>query len=329
MAQVPSFGAPAQKRRTLAEDESESEEFAVSLAVFSGPFEVLLSLITRRKLDITEVALSEVTDEFLAFVAAQSEADLSQVSEFVVVAATLLDLKAARLLPHSEADEEDVELLEARDLLFAKLLQYRAFKEVAADLAARLSAQTLFVPRAVPLEEPFKGLLPEVELGITPEYLAMLAAQALTRKEPTIQLDHIHDPLVSVESQVQAIYERLAVGDRMSFHSLCSDAPNVATVVSRFLAVLDLLRRGEVSVEQNSPLESLVVVRVASAEQAARASAMAAQAENSESAANVENVSTEREAQSAAGDVAPGGEIADNNPSEITESGDYEDYDNT
>ncbi|MDY5272750.1 MAG: ScpA family protein [Arcanobacterium sp.] len=243
--------------------------FAVSLAVFSGPFEVLLSLINRRKLDITEVALSEVTDEFLAFVATQSEADLSQVSEFVVVAATLLDLKAARLLPNTHDDEEDVALLEARDLLFAKLLQYRAFKEVATDIAERLSAQMLFVPRSVPLEEPFRGLLPEVELGITPQYLAMLAAQALTRKEPQITLDHIHDPLVSVESQVHAIYERLAIGDRMSFHDLCKDAPNVATVVSRFLAVLDLLRRSEVRVEQEHALAPLLIVRVASTEQTA------------------------------------------------------------
>ncbi|MDD7465872.1 MAG: ScpA family protein [Actinomycetaceae bacterium] len=248
--------------------------FSVSLAVFSGPFEVLLSLINRRKLDITDVALSEVTDEFLAFVAAQSEADLSQVSEFVVVAATLLDLKAARLLPHTPEDEEDVELLEARDLLFAKLLQYRAFKEVAADIAQRLMTQTLFVPRSVPLEEHLRGLLPPVELNITPQYLAMVAAQAFTREEPQISLDHIHDPLVSVESQIHAIYERLAVGDRMSFRELCKDAPNVATVVSRFLAVVDLLRRGEVDVEQEHALAPLLVVRVASAAQAASTAGM-------------------------------------------------------
>lgn len=244
-----------------ASPEASTDEFAVYLDVFSGPFEVLLSLISRKKLDITEVALAQVTDEFLAFVAAQSEADLSQVSEFVLVAATLLDLKAARLLPHEEADEEDMELLEARDLLFAKLLQYRAFKEVAVDLAARFSAQTLYIPRDTPLEEEFRGLLPEVELGITPDYFAMLAAQAFTRKEPTITLDHIHDPLVPVESQVRVICERIAVGDRMSFGEICRDARNVPTVVARFLAVLELLRQGQIRVEQESALAPFVIVR--------------------------------------------------------------------
>ena len=242
--------------------DDDDRAFAVTLDIFSGPFEVLLSLISRRKLDITDVSLAQVTDEFLAFVAAQSELDLSRVSEFVVVAATLLDLKAARLLPHESDDEEDMELLEARDLLFAKLLQYRAFKEVAADLAARLTSQELYVARDVPLEEQFKGLLPEVELGISSDYLAMIAAQALTRQEPTIALDHIHSPLVSVESQIDVVCERLALGDRMSFAQLCHDAHDVPTVVSSFLAGLVLLRHGQVDIEQASALEPFVVVRV-------------------------------------------------------------------
>ena len=240
----------------------ESRPFAVTLDVFSGPFEVLLSLITRKKLDITEVALAQVTDEFLAFVASQSEADLSEVSQFLVVAATLLDLKAARLLPHEEIEEEDLELLEARDLLFAKLLQYRAFKEVAADLAARFAQQWLYVARDVPLEPQYKAALPQLELALTPQYLAMLAAQALSRKEPTIGLSHIHAPLVSVESQVALIRDRLVVGDRMSFTQLCADAREVPIVVVRFLAVLDLLRRGEIEIEQAGALEPFTVHRI-------------------------------------------------------------------
>ena len=240
------------------------EAFAVELDVFSGPFDVLLSLITKKRLDITEVALAEVTDEFLAFVAQQSEADLSVVSEFLVVAATLLELKAARLLPRDESEDsaEDLELLEARDLLFAKLLQYRAFKEVAMDLALRFSSENLFVARDVPLEDHFAKALPELQFKVKPEYLAQLAANALTRREPTIVLDHLHGALVSVESQVAYVRERLAVGQSTSFTQLCADAPNVATIVSRFLAVLDLVRRGEIDVAQDGPLTPLVVSRV-------------------------------------------------------------------
>ncbi|AWG04642.1 segregation and condensation protein A [Trueperella pyogenes] len=244
------------------EDLFSSDGFAVDLDVFSGPFEVLLSLITRRKLDITEVALAEVTDEFLAFVRAQDEADLSQMSEFVVVAATLLDMKAARLLPREESEEEDLELLGARDLLFAKLLQYKAYKDVATDLAAALGAQSLSYPRDVPMEEVFRRMLPEVELRQTVDDLAQLAAKALTRVPDQVALDHLHDPLIPVETQVSYLREKLVVGDRVSFTELCRDARSVSMVVSRFLAVLEMLRGGEVDIHQDGPLSALFVIRI-------------------------------------------------------------------
>ncbi|MDP9800000.1 segregation and condensation protein A [Arcanobacterium wilhelmae] len=238
--------------------------FAVELDAFSGPFEVLLTLIARKRLDITEVALGAVTDEFLAFVAAQDEADLSQMSEFVVVAATLLDLKAARLLPKEDRDDDDnYELLEARDLLFAKLLQYRAFKEVAAVFAARLASQSLAYARDVPLEEYFRSLLPEVQLRATAADLARIVAGAFSRTPPIVRLDHLHDPLVPVETQVSYIRDRLIVGDRVSFASLCADAENIPTIVSRFMAVLEMLRDGEVRVEQEAALAALIITRVA------------------------------------------------------------------
>lgn len=245
---------------------SKDSQFAVNLDVFSGPFEVLLSLIARHRLDITEVALAQVTDEFLAFVRAQDEMDLSLASEFLVVAATLLDLKAARLLPRTEEDEEDLELLEARDLLFAKLLQYRAFKDVAADIAIRLSQESMAAPRDVPMEPQFAKLLPEVELGLDAEGLAILAVRAMSRPEETLSLSHLHDPLVPVETQVAIILERMVVGDRLSFTALCRDARNVATVVSRFLAVLELMRNGHLSVEQDGPLAPLVLIRTEAAQ---------------------------------------------------------------
>ncbi|MCI7306458.1 MULTISPECIES: segregation and condensation protein A [Trueperella] len=239
-----------------------SDGFAVDLDVFSGPFEVLLSLISRKKLDVTEVALAEVTDEFLDFVRVH-EADLSQMSQFVVIAATLLDMKAARLLPHEEVEEEDVEILSARDLLFAKLLQYKAYKDVAADLAATLAVQSLSHARDVPMEERFRALLPEVELRIGVEDLALLAARALTRMPEEVTFDHLHDPLVPVETQVDYLRQTLVVGERVSFTELCRQAHSVTTVVSRFLAVLEMLRGGEVDVEQNGPLATLFITRTA------------------------------------------------------------------
>ena len=237
-----------------------SDGFAVDLDVFSGPFEVLLSLISRKKLDVTEVALAEVTDEFLDFVRVH-EADLSQMSQFVVIAATLLDMKAARLLPHEEVEEEDVEILSARDLLFAKLLQYKAYKDVAADLAATLAVQSLSHGRDVPIEDRFRALLPEVELRIGVEDLALLAARALTRMPEEVTFDHLHDPLVPVETQVDYLRQTLVEGERVSFTELCRRAHSVTTVVSRFLAVLEMLRGGEVDVEQDGPLATLFITR--------------------------------------------------------------------
>ncbi|MCI7551277.1 MAG: ScpA family protein [Actinomycetaceae bacterium] len=248
-----------------ARSDEQRIQFSVDLNVFSGPFEVLLSLIAKKKLDVTEVALAQVTDEFLTFVASQSEIDLSQASQFLLVAATLLDAKAARLLPREEHDDDDLEILEARDLLFAKLLQYKAYKDVAADLAIRLSAQSLSVARDVDLEEGFRKAMPEVSIDLNLGDFARLAAHAFARHEPTVMLDHLHDPIVSVDSQIEFIRERLLIGDAVTFHSLCADARTVPTVVSRFLALLELIRGGEVTVSQDAPLAPLTIIRVTSA----------------------------------------------------------------
>lgn len=239
-----------------------ADTFAVELDVFSGPFEVLLNMIARRKLDITEVALSQVTDEFLAFVAAQDRTDLEHMSEFLVVAATLLEMKTLRLLPRNEVAEEDLELLEARDLLFAKLLQYRAYKEVAADMAVRLAQESLRYGRAATLEPELRNILPEVQLTLTVQELAILAAQAIYAPPQQVPLAHLHDPIVPVSSQVSLLRSRLVLGDPISFTQLCRDAGNLPTVVSRFLAVLEMLRNGEVAVSQESPLAPLNIKKV-------------------------------------------------------------------
>ena len=236
--------------------------FEVHLGVFDGPFDLLLGLISKRKLDVTEVALSQVTDDFLAHIRAYGgEWDLGQATEFLVVAATLLDLKAARLLPSGEVeDEEDLALLEARDLLFARLLQYRAYKEAASVLAGRLSDESRRFPRHVGLDSQFVGLLPEVLLGLGPAEFAALAARTLTpRPVPTVSLAHLHAPTVSVREQAALVIARLSQVKVATFRSLSSDSPDTLTVVARFLALLELYREGSVAFEQVSPLGELLV----------------------------------------------------------------------
>jgi segregation and condensation protein A len=251
--------------------------FEVRLDNFEGPFDLLLSLISKHKLDITEVSLHQVTDEFIAHVkagstlrdasspdssgAASGNWDLEQTSSFLLVASTLLDLKSARLLPQGEIeDEEDLALLEARDLLFARLLQYRAFKQVAAVLEERLAGESRRHPRAVGLEERYAGLLPEVLIGIGLDAFADLAARALAPKpEPTLSLQHIHAPAVSVREQAELVIERLRRTGTMTFRALCGDSPDLMTTVARFLALLELFRENAVAFDQVSPLGELSV----------------------------------------------------------------------
>jgi segregation and condensation protein A len=237
--------------------------FSVHLdGVFEGPFDLLLGLIAQRRLDVTEVALSQVTDEFIAFIrAAGTEWDLGQATEFLVVAATLLDLKVARLLPGTEEpDEEDLALLEARDLLFARLLQYRAYKQAAAHLAGLLAEQSTRYARSVQLEPRFAGLLPEVLLGLGPHEFAALAARALTpRPEPVVAVDHAHGGTVSVREQTALLAERLQRTGGGSFRSLTADCDGTLEVVARFLGLLELYREGLVAFEQVEALGELRV----------------------------------------------------------------------
>jgi segregation and condensation protein A len=236
--------------------------FEVHLDVFEGPFDLLLGLISKHKLDITEIALSSVTDEFIAYIRAKADGwDLDQASYFLVVAATLLDLKAARLLPAGEVDdEEDLALLEARDLLFARLLQYRAYKEVAAELASRMAAAGRRFPRRVPMESRFVELLPEVLLGLGPVEFAAIAARALTPKlTPVVSTEHLHMPITSVREQIGLLSGRLAPLRRATFRQLTTDCGGTYEVIARFLAVLELYRRGRIALDQAAPLGDLYV----------------------------------------------------------------------
>jgi segregation and condensation protein A len=247
---------------TEGERPSQASGFEVHLDVFEGPFDLLLALISKHKLDITEVALSQVTDEFIGYISTRSDGwDLDQVSYFLVVAATLLDLKAARLLPSGEVeDEEDLALLEARDLLFARLLQYRAYKEVAATFAARMTAAARRFPRRVPLEPRFAQLLPEVLLGLGAAEFARLASLTLAPKAPpTVSTEHIHAPMISIRDQARIIAARLRELGRASFRQLTAGAAGNYEVVATFLALLDLYKEDVISFEQVAALGELYV----------------------------------------------------------------------
>ncbi|MGW4979348.1 segregation and condensation protein A [Streptomyces mirabilis] len=245
-----------------AQAEAGDGVFKVRLANFEGPFDLLLQLISKHKLDVTEVALSKVTDEFMAHIRAMGpDWDLDQTTEFLVVAATLLDLKAARLLPAAEVeDEADLALLEARDLLFARLLQYRAYKQIADIFNARLEEEGRRYPRTVGLEAHHAELLPEVVISIGAEGFARLAVKAMQPKpKPQVYIDHIHAPLVSVQEQAGIVVARLRELGEASFRALVEDTEDTLTVVARFLALLELYREKAVALDQEEALGELMV----------------------------------------------------------------------
>jgi segregation and condensation protein A len=262
------YRAPVDTGRDAGDDVALSGDssagFHVDLGeLFEGPFDLLLGLIAKHKLDVTEVALSKVTDEFIAHIKAMGpvwdNASLDQATEFLVVAATLLDLKAARLLPSGEVeDEEDLALLEARDLLFARLLQYRAYKQVAAVFAGRMAVEAGRYARAVTLEPQFAGLLPEVLLGLGPQEFAALAARAMApRPVPMVSMEHLHAPAVSVKEQAGILVTALRRSRTSTFRQLTADCEGTLVVVARFLALLELYREGAVVFDQVDPLGEL------------------------------------------------------------------------
>ncbi|MGQ4333852.1 segregation/condensation protein A [Streptomyces hayashii] len=259
--------AEADAAVAVAEDGAASRDvsdgvFKVRLANFEGPFDLLLQLISKHKLDVTEVALSKVTDEFMAHIRAMGpDWDLDQTTEFLVVAATLLDLKAARLLPAAEVeDEADLALLEARDLLFARLLQYRAYKQIADIFTHRLESEGRRYPRTVGLEAHHAELLPEVVISIGAEGFAKLAVKAMQpRAKPQVYVDHIHAPLVSVQEQARIVVARLRELGEAGFRALVEDADDTLTVVARFLALLELYREKAVALDQETALGELRV----------------------------------------------------------------------
>ncbi|MCX6443340.1 MAG: segregation/condensation protein A [Actinobacteria bacterium] len=242
-----------------------SDGFSVHLSNFDGPFDLLLQLISRHKMDVTEVSLSMVTDEFISFIRALEASgegwELDQATEFLVVAATLLDLKAARLLPSGDVeDEEDLALLEARDLLFARLLQYRAFKEIAATFSERIAAADKSFARVVALDPALAALLPEVLIGVGAARFAAIAERVLTPKiAPVVAVQHLHMALVSVAEESKMVVEALRHSKSLSFRNLIADADSTLVIVARFLALLDLYRQGVLRFDQVIALGELQI----------------------------------------------------------------------
>lgn len=242
--------------------EGQAPGFQLSLENFDGPFDLLLSLIAKHELDITEISLATVTDEFIAYIRTVDDAlQLDRASEFLVVAATLLDLKVASLLPQGElVDAEDVASLEARDLLFARLLQYRAFKLAAEFFAEHLDAESSRHVRQVRLEDRFRQQRPELHWTTSLEDFAAIALLACTpRAVPTLGLDHLHAPLVSIREQAAQLVAMLRDGRPVSFRELIAGVEQRGVIVARFLAVLELYRRDAISFDQLEPLGDLTL----------------------------------------------------------------------
>lgn len=246
--------------------------FSLHLDNFDGPFDLLLQLISRHKMDITDIALGTVTDEFISYIKqlenSENGWDLDKTTEFLVVAATLLDLKAAKLLPSGQVDDEaDLALLEARDLLFARLLQYRAFKEISSIFAGRIEREEKSFARLVALEPHFAQLLPEVLIGVGVQRFAAIANRVLTPKTtPVFSIDHLHQPLVSVAEQASRVVEQLRRAGRVTFRSLIEDADSTLVVVARFLALLELYKEGVIRFEQVIAMGELQITWVGSAQ---------------------------------------------------------------
>ncbi|MDX2375676.1 segregation/condensation protein A [Microbacterium sp. LRZ72] len=258
---TPPEDSPEQSDAPHSDDE-DGAGFRVSLANFDGPFDLLLNLISSHELDITEISLSRVTDEFIAYLRdLEPDEEIEQASEFLVVAATLLDMKVAGLLPQGElVDAESVALLEARDLLFARLLQYRAFKQVSTWFATRLHAEDTRHARSVPLEAKYRSRVPELVWTTTPADFAALALMALRPREvPHVGLGHLHAPLVSIREQAAIVVTMLRGRTSMNFRELVSGVAEAGVVVARFLAVLELYRHAALTFEQLEPLGELTL----------------------------------------------------------------------
>lgn len=241
--------------------------YRVKTEGFEGPFDLLLQLVAKQKVDIAELSLTEITDQYLAEVDRLQDLDLDVASDFLVVAATLLEIKAAALLPRDEPADliefEDMTPEEARDLLIARLLAYKQFKNAAAELAGRHEAEALMHSRAAGLEEPFLKLMPDYLEGITLHGLAVLCADLMHRREVfLLEADHVAAAPISLELHVESVARIMRSRRRSSFHQLVAEGASVEELVVTFLAILELYKRGLVKLEQSDLFEDIEIVGI-------------------------------------------------------------------
>jgi len=231
--------------------------YRVRIESFEGPFDLLLALVSEQKIDIGAISVTEVADQYLGYVEAMQELDMDVASDFLVVAATLLALKAASLLPDETVtlgeDFDELTPAEARDILIARLIAYKQYKSVAAALNARLESEGLMFPRQAGLEGRFAGLFPDYLEGVTLHNLAVICADLAARREVfLLEAEHVASKPIPIETYIEALLKRLAKKKRLAFSNLLDDDSDVTTVVVNFLALLELYHRGAIELEQES-----------------------------------------------------------------------------
>ncbi|MGB4592786.1 MAG: segregation/condensation protein A [Coriobacteriia bacterium] len=230
--------------------------YNVRTDAFEGPFDLLLTLVARQKVDVQELSIADIADQYLAYIEDFEELDLDVASDFLLVAATLLELKAASLLPHDTpyADEEyeDLSPEEARELLVTRLLAYKQFKNVAGELAQRFESESRMHPRAAGLEEPFLKLMPDYLEGITLRALSVICADLVHKREVfLLQAEHIAAAPISLELHVEAVDRTLAKRKRALFSELIAAGASTEEIVVTFMAILELYKRGTVMLKQD------------------------------------------------------------------------------
>ncbi|HEV2686641.1 MAG TPA: segregation/condensation protein A [Actinomycetota bacterium] len=236
--------------------------YQVKLQVFEGPFDLLLHLIAKRELDIYEVSLASITEEYLDYIRSMQDLDLEVATEFLIVAATLIEIKAARLLPGPPVDDEAALALSERDMLIARLLEYRAFKDAASQLAAMIAENAGFIGRRAGPGREFDHLCPDLLARVSPADLATIAARALAPKPvASLDLSHITPIRVSVAEAIATVLAMLAERTSLTFREITKDCTTRIDKVVRFLAVLELIKRGQADVDQTENFGEITVKR--------------------------------------------------------------------
>lgn len=252
----------------ISTEESSTSGFQVNLEVYSGPFDALLGMIANNKLELTEVSLSSITEEFLTYVRGLDfTKNMDEASAFLDIASILVEAKSVAILPGSEDsqhDEQSLEALRERDLLFARLLQYRAYKQAAGDFRARIAANAGRFPHPAAMDEGIAAMLPELVWTLTPLELAQLAAQVIANAPASeVSIHQLHVPLVDLRAQSLVVRDRLIAaleskGDQsMSFSELTRDCTSRIEVVARFMAVLVFFKQGVLQYQQDGPFAEL------------------------------------------------------------------------